>query len=136
MSGLNFAQRSLKAVAPVRNRLAAWLDYRASRWPHTTNPYLLINTRTAVRAGQVSHQWINQTLGLPAQAVREDRILDEALATEGGVRRLCDLFGLSVHGGTRYTTAVEHPYLIGLHLAGLGTGLTSWIIDPARRAYS
>ena len=43
-----------------------------------------------------------QTLGVSAQAVREDRILDEALATGGDIRRLCDLFGLTVGGAERY----------------------------------
>lgn len=44
--------------------------------------------------------------------IREDRILDEAHATEGDVRRLADLFGLSIQAGTRYTTTVDHPDLV------------------------
>jgi len=39
--------------------------------------------------------------------IRQDRILDEAHATGGDVRALCDLFGLSIAGAYRYTAAVD-----------------------------
>ncbi|HUY44559.1 MAG TPA: hypothetical protein VMV92_02350 [Streptosporangiaceae bacterium] len=110
---LHLDDRTILLARPVRDRITAWLDYRAIRWPNTANPHLLVNTQTAVRTGPVSHWWINQTLGLAAQAVREDRILDEAIATGGDVRRLCDLFGLSVKGAWRYAAALGHPTLIG-----------------------
>lgn len=58
--------------------------------------------------------WITQRLGLTAQAIREDRILDELHPTGGGIRRICDLFGLSVAGTTLYGSAVEHPDLARL----------------------
>jgi hypothetical protein len=96
---LYLLDRTILLAPPVRERLAAWLNHRARRWPRTVNPHLLINTYTAVRTGAVSNLWVNQTLGLSTQAVREDRILDEAIATGGDIRRLCDLFGLSVKGG-------------------------------------
>lgn len=51
--------------------------------------------------------WISHTLGISPQAVREDRILDEALATGGDIRRLCDLFGLTVGGAERYARPAE-----------------------------
>ncbi|SDU29748.1 hypothetical protein SAMN04489733_2816 [Amycolatopsis keratiniphila] len=44
-----------------------------------------------------------------AQAIRQDRILDEAHAGNGNVRRICDLFGLSVVGAYRYAATVDHP---------------------------
>ena len=47
-------------------------------------------------------RWITGTIGTSAQAIREDRMLDEALATNGDIRRLCDLFGLTVGGAERY----------------------------------
>jgi hypothetical protein len=47
-------------------------------------------------------RWITGTIGTSEQAIREDRILDEALATNGDIRRLCDLFGLTVGGAERY----------------------------------
>jgi hypothetical protein len=50
---------------------------------------------------------------LSIAAIREDRILDEAHATGGDVRRLADLFGLSMQVGTRYIGAVSHRDLDG-----------------------
>jgi hypothetical protein len=108
---LHLPDRAVLLAAPVRERVVAWLDYRARRWPHTVNPHLFVNAYTAVRLGPVSHLWISQTLGISPQAVREDRILHEAIATQGDVRRLCDLFGLSVRGAERYTDTVNHPDL-------------------------
>jgi hypothetical protein len=99
--------RVIPLAGPVRERLAAWLDDRARRWPVTVNPHLFINWYTAVRETPVSSPWISHTLGISPQAVREDRILDEALATGGDIRRLCDLFGLTVGGAERYTRPAE-----------------------------
>ena len=48
---------------------------------------------------------------LRPRALREDHILHEIHATGGDVRRICDLFGLSVEGATRYLSTVEHPDL-------------------------
>ena len=39
------------------------------------------------------------------EAVRRDRILDEAFATGGDLRMLCELFSLSIAGAYHYTTA-------------------------------
>jgi hypothetical protein len=100
---LHLGGRVIPLAAPVRERLAAWLDERARGWPATVNPHLFINWYTAVRETPVSSLWISHTLGISPQAVREDRILDEALATGGDIRRLCDLFGLTVGGAVRYT---------------------------------
>ena len=55
----------------------------------------------------VQADWITKRLGISAQAIREDRILHEAHATSGDVRRLIDLFGLSVAGAQRYTATVD-----------------------------
>jgi hypothetical protein len=73
-----------------------------------------VTYHTARRTDQASKRWIWLTIGpgLSAAAVREDRILDEARATEGDVRRLADLFGLSIQAGTRYTATVDHPDLL------------------------
>jgi len=104
---LHLDGRIIPLAGPVRERLAAWLDERARRWPATVNPHLFINWYTAVRESPVSSPWISHTLGISPQAVREDRILDEALATGGDIRRLCDLFGLTVGGTERYTRPAE-----------------------------
>jgi hypothetical protein len=52
--------------------------------------------------------WVNQTLGFRAQQLREDRILDEVRANAGDVRRICDLFGLTVGAAIRYINALDH----------------------------
>lgn len=69
--------------------------------------------RSATRVDPVGKRWIWLTLGpgLSPAAVREDRILDEAHATHGDIRRLADLFGLSIKAGSRYTATVDHPDL-------------------------
>lgn len=94
---------------PVRQRLSAYLDYRQQRWPHTANSHLFIHYRNATTTRPVTPWWINKRLGISAQSIRQDRILDEAHATGGDVRQLCDLFGLSIAGAYRYTTTVDHP---------------------------
>ena len=104
---LHLDERLIPLAGPVRERLTAWLDERARRWPATVNPHLFINWYTAIRETPVSGPWITHTLGISPQAVREDRILDEALATGGDIRRLCDLFGLTVGGAVRYVLPAE-----------------------------
>jgi hypothetical protein len=108
---LRLGNRDIPLAAPVRTRLAAWLDHRNSTWPASANPHLLINRRTAPRliAGGHSFPWKNSALR--PQVLREDRILHEIHATGGDVRRLCDLFGLSVEGATRYLKTLEHADL-------------------------
>jgi hypothetical protein len=103
--------RAIPLAAPVRTRLSAWLDHRNRTWPGSVNPHLLINRRTAPRLVPVSgaFPWLRTTLR--PRALREDRILSEIHATGGDIRRICDLFGLSVDGATRYLKTVEHPDL-------------------------
>ena len=105
--------RSIPLAAPVRKRIAVWLDHRTARWPASTNPHLFIHFRTAERDEPVGVRWVFLTLNLPggAQALRADRILHEATATGGDPRRLCDLFGLSIQHATRYTDAIAEPAL-------------------------
>ena len=107
---LYLPSRTILLAHPARRCLAAWLDYRNMQWPGSINPHLFINIQTAVRTAQVSHVWITNTLGFSAQALREDRILDEARATKD-IRRLCDLFGLSVKGAERYLDILDHASL-------------------------
>lgn len=103
--------QTILLAAPVRQRLSLWLDERARRWPNTINPHLFINRYTAVRTCPVSHAWIASTLDIPATAIREDRILNEAIAGAADLRRLCDLFGLSIDAAMRYahTTGTPEP---------------------------
>lgn len=108
---LHLDGRVIPLAEPVGRRISGWLDHRADRWPNSTNPHLFIHTRTARRDQPVGLRWVFLTLGLPGgtRALRQDRILHEAIATGGDPRRLCDLFGLSIHHATRYTDAVTEP---------------------------
>jgi hypothetical protein len=103
--------RDIPLAAPVRTRLTAWLDHRGRTWPGSANPHLFINRRTAPRLIPTgpAYPWLGATLR--PQALREDRILHEIHATGGDVRRICDLFGLTVGGATRYLKTIEHPDL-------------------------
>jgi hypothetical protein len=111
---LHLDGRVIVLADPVRERLAAWLDHRNRRWPHTSNPHLLIHYRTAGRLEPVGRRWVWLKVGsgLSAAGIREDRILNEAHASGGDPRRLADLFGLSIQAGTRYTATVDHPDLV------------------------
>jgi hypothetical protein len=103
--------RDIPLAAPVRTRLTAWLDYRNQTWPASANPHLLINRRTAPRLVPGDHSFPWKDSAVRPRVLREDRILHEIHATGGDVRRICDLFGLSIEGAARYLKTVEHPDL-------------------------
>ncbi|MFJ3304999.1 hypothetical protein ACIPSA_18110 [Streptomyces sp. NPDC086549] len=86
--------------------MAAYLDHRTKTWPTTRDTHLFINRKTAPRTTPASRNfpWIADQL--KPQELREDRILQEIHATGGDVRRICDLFGLSITAALRYT---QHP---------------------------
>jgi hypothetical protein len=92
---------------PVRDRLSVYLDHRARCWPDTINPHLFINRRSATHTGQVNANWVAKTLGMPAQTIRRDRILDEAFATGGDLRQISDMFGVSVATAHRFANYVH-----------------------------
>jgi integrase len=110
---LHVEGRVIILAEPVRERLHAYLDMRQQRWPDTANAHLFLTKHTGRRTEECSKRWIWLTIGpdLSIAAIREDRILDEAHATGGDVRRLADLFGLSIQAGTRYTNVISHPDL-------------------------
>lgn len=104
---ISLGTRAIVLAPPVLPRLAAWLDYRAAMWPNTINSHLFVNRRTAPRLTPVSRPFPWRTVNLRPQTLREDRILDEVRATGGDVRRICELFGLSVEGALRYTSTYD-----------------------------
>jgi hypothetical protein len=110
---LHIDGRVIPLADPVRRRIGAWLDHRAERWPTSTNPHLFIHFRSAGRAEPVGVRWVFLTASLPGgvQALRQDRILHEAIASGGDPRRLSDLFGLSIGHATRYTDIITEPVL-------------------------
>lgn len=97
---------------PVGRRLRAWLDERTRRWPNTANPHLFITSRTALRTTPASDVWVIDTIGVSPFKIRQDRILNEAIATSGDVRRLTDLFDISVGTAQRYTAVLDHADLV------------------------
>ncbi|MFY4722206.1 hypothetical protein [Streptomyces sp. LaBMicrA B280] len=94
-------------------RLAAYLDHRRRHWPTTANPHLFVHFRSATTSAPVGHRWINLHLGphLTIRALRNDRLLHEAQATGGDVKRLGDLFGISPRTAYRFTRTLGHPDL-------------------------
>jgi hypothetical protein len=96
-------ERSIPLSAPVRMRLAAWLEHRQRTWPGTLNQHLLITRKTAPRLAPAGQHFPWNQLPFTSQALREDRILQEIHATGGDVRRICDLFGMSIDGAMRYS---------------------------------
>lgn len=111
---LHFTGRTVLLAEPASERLRRYIEHRNRRWPTTINTHLFIHFRTAARTEPVGGRWVKLVIDIPGgvQAVREDRILHEAHATGGDTRRLCDLFGLSINGATRYAATVDHPDLI------------------------
>jgi hypothetical protein len=105
--------RTVLLAGPVKTRLAAYLDYRHSRWPGSINPHFFIHYLSAPATGPASYGWVNDRLGLPASAVRQDRIIDEVIAAAGDLRRICDLFGVTIATAEHYTSVLTHPALDG-----------------------
>ena len=94
-------------------RLAgAWLRERARRWPHTTNPYLLVSQQTAVDPShppvcRFTVQALFFPLGITPGQLRADRILDEARHTADPVH-LMRLFGIADNTAMKYVYTA-HP---------------------------
>ncbi|MBC6451693.1 hypothetical protein [Actinokineospora xionganensis] len=106
---LHISDRIIPLAPPVRVRMTAYLNYRFQRWPNTANPHLFIHYRNANTTSAVAPWWIGKLLGMSPQSIRQDRILDEAHATGGDIKLLCELFGVSVAAAYRYPTTVDHP---------------------------
>lgn len=115
---LHLGDRTVLLAEPVQERLAAYLDYRATQWPNTANPHLFINRRTAGTTESFGPAWVWKLFGFSPRLIWEDRILHEALATGGDVRRLCDLFGITVACALRYTSTLNHPELSNFPTVG------------------
>lgn len=109
--------RDIPLAGPVRVRLTAWLDHRNRTWPHSINPHLFVGRVSAPRLVPVGKQFPWKGTDLRPQALREDRILQEIHATGGDVRRICDLFGLSVESAMRYAQTLAHPELEQGHVS-------------------
>jgi hypothetical protein len=104
---LRIDRHTIPLAEPVRACLAAYLDYRNTTWPNTINPHLFINRRSATHTRPVNTNWLRDTLGIAPQALRRDRILDEAIATGGDLRQLTDMFDMHVTTAYRYTRIAD-----------------------------
>ena len=110
---IHIEDRSIPLAEGAYTRIVAYLAHRQQHYPDSINPHLFINRRTTHRLEPVGPRWLRLAVDLPGGlgALRQDRILDEAIASNGDTRRLCDLFGLSISAATRYTNTISHPDL-------------------------
>jgi hypothetical protein len=104
---LHIGEQVILLAPPARERLSAYLSYRTATWPASINPHLFIHARSWTSTRPAVSAWIARQLGMSAQHIRLDRILDEAQATSGDARALCDLFGMSSANAARYATAID-----------------------------
>jgi hypothetical protein len=108
---VHLPDRAVPIADPVQERLRRFLGYRRERWPNSANPHFFIQYLNASTTDPVSRSWVNRRLGVSAQAIRQDRIVDEAIATGGDVRRICDFFGVTIATAVHYVAVVDHPGL-------------------------
>ncbi len=101
---LHIDGRTIVLAEAARDCLAGYLDHRTTCWPETINPHLFINRRSALDDRPVNTNWVRDTLGMAPNHVRRDRILDEAFATDGDLRQITDLFGVSVSTADLFAT--------------------------------
>lgn len=103
---MRVGQRVIPIAEPARQRVAAYLEHRNTRWPDTANAHLFLNRKNAITLAAVGRNWIYLTLGTAPSAFRRDRILEEARASGGDIRRLCDLFDITVNTAVRYVDSI------------------------------
>lgn len=105
---LHLDDRVILLARPVRDRVGVYLNYRAATWPATVNAHLFIHARTWKTTRPVTSAWISHQLAISAEHIRLDRIYQEAEATGGDIRALCDLFGMSIANAARWATTINH----------------------------
>ncbi|WP_164496160.1 hypothetical protein [Streptomyces sp. ADI95-16] len=89
--------------------ISDYVAYRHRRWPNSTNPHLLISRNTATTMTAVGTFWMNKLvkdLPVGVDRLRQDRILEEALANGADPLHLAHVFSLSAKASLRYTSAV------------------------------
>jgi len=77
--------------------LLQYLKHRRAHWPNTANAHLFVSRESALRYGPVSQTWVINLRGMPGtiEGLRIDRLLEEALASQGDPLHLLELFGIS-----------------------------------------
>ncbi|MGW0606902.1 hypothetical protein [Streptomyces sp. NPDC002644] len=99
--------------------IGEYLAYRHRRWPNSTNPHLLVSRNTATTTTAVGTFWMDRLvkdLPVGVDRLRQDRILEEALASGADPLHLAHVFSLGAETSLRHTTpaavsAVEHESL-------------------------
>ena len=102
--------RTILLAAETKARLDAYLAHRRNRWPRSINAHFLIHSRSAGTLEQVKVPWLTDKLGMPANALRQDRILAEVHAG-GDLRQICDFFGVTIATAEHYASTISHPEL-------------------------
>ncbi|HKT05625.1 MAG TPA: hypothetical protein VJT31_39435 [Rugosimonospora sp.] len=95
-----------------------YLAHRRSRWPRTANPHLLVTRRSAHGTEPVGSYWlIKQLRGLPVtiRQMREDRVIDDGIATGADPLHLAAMFNISAHTAVRYATAANDILTVTRH---------------------
>jgi hypothetical protein len=90
--------------------IRGYLDFRGTRWPATTSPHLLVTRKTAHTGEPVSRFWVNQlfrNLPVTTGQLRDDRIVEEALAGRADPLHLAAVFGFGPRTGLRYAQAAS-----------------------------
>ena len=85
--------------------IRGYVTFRNRRWPATTSPYLLVTRKTAHTGEPVSRFWMNRLfrdLPVTAGQLRDDRIIEEALAGRADPLHLAAVFGFGPRTGLRY----------------------------------
>jgi integrase len=90
----------------TRQVLLEWLAHRATRWPSTANPHLMVNQHSANGTEPVSTSYFAKTAlrgkAATLERLRVDRQLQEALAVGPDPLHLASVFGLDPKTAIRY----------------------------------
>ncbi|MEV7558933.1 hypothetical protein [Streptomyces sp. NPDC089795] len=89
--------------------IGEYLAYRHRRRPNSTNAHLLVSRNTVTTTAPVDTFWMDRLvkdLLVGVDRPRQDRILEEALASGAGPLHLAHVFSLGAETSLRYTTAV------------------------------
>jgi hypothetical protein len=109
-SRIKLADRSILLAPATKARLDAYLAHRREKWSGSINPHFLIHSRSAATLEQVKVPWLTDKLGMPANALRQDRILAEVYAG-GDLRQICEFFGVTIATAEHYASALTDPEL-------------------------
>ncbi|MFJ6392338.1 hypothetical protein ACIQJT_32545 [Streptomyces sp. NPDC091972] len=86
------------------------LDHQRGRRPNSANPHLRISRNTATTTTAVGTLWLDKlVIPLPVglDRLRQDRILEEALASGADPLHLAHVFAIGAETSLRYTTGVS-----------------------------